>query len=82
MTEYEIDPVVWFAERQLGYPPVHFVTVHTPLTEESRQWVLNKLRGRFAVTMDTTDFLFNLESLGSISFEDPKEATLFELKWS
>ena len=82
MTEYEIDPVVWFAERQLDYPPVHFVTVHTPLTEESRQWVLNKLRGRFAVTIDTPDFLFNLESLGCISFEDPKEATLFELKWS
>ena len=82
MTDYEIDPVVWFAERQLDYPPVHFVTVHTPLTEESRQWVLNKLHGRFAVTMDTTDFLFNLESLGCISFEDPKEATLFELKWS
>jgi hypothetical protein len=82
MTEYEIDPVVWFTERQLEYPPVHFVTVHTPLTEESRQWVLNKLRGRFAVTIDTTDFMFNLESLGCISFEDPKEATLFELKWS
>ena len=82
MTDYEIDPVVWFTERQLDYPPVHFVTVHTPLTEESRQWVLNKLRGRFAVTIDTTDFLFNLESLGCISFEDPKEATLFELKWS
>lgn len=82
MTDYEIDPIVWFAERQLDYPPVHFVTVHTPLTEESRQWVLNKLRGRFAVTIETTDFLFNLESLGCISFEDSKEATLFELKWS
>jgi hypothetical protein len=82
MTDYEIDPVVWFAERQLSYPPVHFVTVHTPLTEESRQWVLNKLRGRFAVTIDPADFMFNLGSLGCISFEDPKEATLFELKWS
>ena len=82
MTDYEIDPVVWFAERQLDYPPVHFVTVHTPLTEESRQWVLNKLRGRFAVTIDTTDFLFNLESLGCISFEDPKEAIFYELTWS
>lgn len=29
-----------------------------------------------------TDFLFNLNSLGSISFEDPKEAVIFELKWS
>ena len=82
MTDYEIDPIIWFADRELSYPPVHFVTVATSLTEESKQWVLDHLRGRFAVTADTTDFLFNIDSLGYISFEDPKEATIFELKWS
>jgi hypothetical protein len=82
MTDYEIDPVVWFAERQVNYPPVHFVTVSTPVTEESKQWVLDHLRGRFSITIDTTDMLLNFDSLGCISFEDPKEATIFELKWS
>ena len=82
MIEYQVDPIVWFAERELSYPPVHFVTVATPLTEESKQWVLDHLRGRFSVTSNTTDFLFNIDSLGHISFEDPKEATIFELKWS
>ena len=82
MIEYEIDPIVWFAERELTYPPVHFVMVRTPLTEQSKQWVLDHLRGRFAITVDTADFLFNLDSLGFISFEDPKEARIFELKWS
>ena len=82
MNEYYVDPIVWFANRELSYPPVHFVTVSTQLTEESKQWVLDHLRGRFAVSTDATDFLFNMNSLGSISFEDPKEATIFELKWS
>lgn len=82
MTDYEIDPVVWFADRQLPYPPVHFVTATTPLTEESKQWVLNKLHGRFSIVETYDFFLLTTDSVGTISFEDPKEATLFELKWS
>jgi len=82
MIDYNIDPIVWFADRQVTYPPVHFVMVSTPLTEESKQWVLDHLRGRFSITMNTADFFLNLDSIGHISFEDPKEATIFELKWS
>ena len=81
MTEYEVDPIVWFSERQVEYAPPHFVMATTPLTDESKQWVLNKLRGRFAITLNTDIFSF-LESLGNISFEDPSEATLYELRWS
>ncbi len=81
MTEYIIDPVVWFAERQVSYPPPHFVTATTTLTPESKQWVLDHLRGRFSITIDYDTFL-SLESMGRISFEDPREATIFELKWS
>jgi len=78
---YEVNPLVWFAERELSYPPLHFVTVTTPVTIESKHWVLDHLSGRFSITPNTTD-VFNLESIGIISFEDPKEAMLFELKWS
>jgi len=78
---YEVNPIIWFAEREVSYPPSHFVTATTPVTNESKQWVLDYTTGRFAITPNTTD-LFNLESIGTISFEDPKEAMLFELKWS
>lgn len=82
MNEYDINPIVWFAEREVSYPPAHFVTASTALTVESKQWVLDHLHGRFSVITNNVDFLFNLDSLGTISFEDPKEATIYELKWS
>jgi len=82
MTDYEIDPIVWFSNRQVDYPPPHFVTATTVLTEDSKQWVLNKLRGRFAITLNTGDFFTMIDTLGNISFEDPSEATLYELRWS
>lgn len=78
---YEVNPMVWFAEREVSYPFAHFVTVSTPATIESKQWVLDHLTGRFSITTNSAD-IFNLESIGNISFEDPKEAMLFELKWS
>jgi hypothetical protein len=81
MIDYHIDPIVWFAERQVSYPPPHFVTSITALTIESKQWVLDHLRGRFSITIDYDSFL-SIDSLGRISFEDPSEATIFELKWS
>jgi hypothetical protein len=78
---HEVNPLIWFAERELPYPPVHFVVASTPATIESKQWVLDHLSGRFSITTNSAD-IFNLESIGSISFEDPKEAMIFELKWS
>lgn len=82
MTDYNVDPIVWFSNRQVDYPPSHFVAATTLLTEESKQWVLNNLRGRYAITQNLGDFLSMLESLGVISFEDPSEATIYELRWS
>lgn len=81
MTEYVVDPVVWFAERQLEYPPAHFVHATTLLTDQSKQWVMNNLRGRYAIITTFNDFL-SLSTLGKIAFEDPSEATMFELRWS
>ena len=82
MTDYTVDPIIWFSNRHVEYPPPHFVMATTMLTEDSKQWVLNKLRGRFAVTTNTSDFFAFVETLGSIYFEDPSEATLYELRWS
>lgn len=81
MTDYEIDPLVWFADREVVYPPPHFIRTHTLLTAESKQWVLNNLRGRYSIINNFNDFL-SLSSIGSIAFEDPSEATIYELRWS
>ena len=78
---YEVNPFVWFADRELAYPPAHFVTASTPATHESKQWVLDHLSGRFSITVSSSD-IFSLDTIGNISFEDPKEAMVYELKWS
>ena len=84
MTEYQIDPIGWFSERELKHTPKHFIVSNTPLTTEGKTWILNKLKGRFTITHAENDFddfiLFNL--MGNPAFEDPKEAILYELTWS
>jgi hypothetical protein len=84
MTEYQIDPVSWFSERELKHTPKHFVVSKTHLTLESKVWILNKLKGRFSVTYseDSIDDLLVFHSMGNPAFEDPKEAIFYELTWS
>lgn len=81
MTDYAIDPYVWFADREVEFFPKHFVLSNTPLTLESKQWVLDKLKGRFCI-VQTNDFFISEYYLGNIAFEYPSEATFYELKWS
>ena len=81
MIDYDIDPFIWFANREVEFFPKHFVLSDTPLTMESKQWVLDKLRGRFCI-VQTTEFFIIDYYLGKIAFEDPSEATFYELKWS
>ncbi len=81
MTEYKIDPYIWFGKRQVDFCPKHFILVSTPLTVDSKQWVLDNLKGRFCIIQ--TNQLFLVEYyLGNIAFEDSKDATFYELKWS
>ena len=84
MTEFQIDPTSWFSERELKYTPKHFIVSKTPLTNESKIWILNKLKGRFSVTFteDTIDDFLVLHLIGNPAFEDPKEAIFYELTWS
>lgn len=86
MTEYEIDPITWFSDREIKYTPRHFVVSSTPLTPESKIWILSTLRGRFSVVHWVNDDQKSnlvIDSLhGRPAFEDPKEAMLYELTWS
>ena len=66
----------WFSERQLDFCPKHFVKCQAPLTTEAKLWVYETLKGRFYIS----DVELWLESI--VYFEDPQEATLYELTWS
>ena len=56
-----INPLHWFSNREIEYTPKHFTLAKTPLTEESKLWILNTLIGRFSVyhadEMDQDDVL-------------------------
>ena len=82
MIDYEIDPYIWFAEREVKFLPKHFTISTTELTVESKQWILDNLKGRFCIVhLSSQIFLIDMY-LGNIAFEDPKDAVFYELKWS
>ncbi len=70
-----------FVKRELPFVPKHFVRANTPLTIESKQWVLDKLIGRFAI-VHKPDATFHSFTSPTIAFEDPEESIFYELKWS
>lgn len=74
----DINLHTWFMDRELSWKPDHFVDCNTSLNDEAKVWVLEKLRGRFAITHSV------FSSGGGpyqIAFEDPKEAVFYELTW-
>jgi hypothetical protein len=62
--------------RELGFAPDHFVVSKTPITDESKIWIQEKLSGRYALAPVENAFLEYAPS-----FEDPKEAVFYELTW-
>lgn len=82
MNEYEVKPLSWFSKREMSFTPMHFTVTSQPLTIESKQWVLDTLTGRFSVVESATHHHTFISQFGTIAFEDPKEAILYELRWS
>lgn len=76
-----LKPQVWFIDRQLSYKPVHFITAKTPLTKQSASWIIHTLNGRFTFE-GHKEMSDEFDEVSMPSFEDPVEATLYELKWS
>jgi hypothetical protein len=72
----------WFSEREMNFCPKHFVRCQTPLTDERKNWVIEKLVGRFYINQ-RFDGMYDLFEHGlQIYFEDPQEAVQYELVWS
>jgi len=79
----ELSPLSWFGNRELDQVPFHFTRVSTPMTDENYMWVVAKLSGRYAIVHGFDSDITNLfVSTSYLYFEDPKEAMLFELRWS
>ena len=73
----DVNLYTWFMERELNFAPGHFVASNTPLTDESKIWIFEKLSGRFSVSTSANGFF----GAQMPSFEDPKEALFYELTW-
>lgn len=72
----DINLYEWFDGRKLSFAPNHFTKTNTPINEESRVWIQEKLQGRYAFYPAATTF-YALNP----AFEDPKEALFYELTW-
>lgn len=80
LTVDDINLHTWFTERELSYIPGHFTVANTPLQDDSKHWIIEKLIGRYAIaTASSGSFLLDDEYP---AFEDQKEAVFYELTWS
>jgi|APFre7841882654_1041346.scaffolds.fasta_scaffold521050_2 hypothetical protein len=75
----DINLETWFTDRELKICPRHFVPTKTPISKESKQWILEKLHGRFSLSEGPNNDFFTIDMCPW--FEDPKEAVFYELKW-
>lgn len=80
MSDVVVDLYSWYGQRELSFCPSHFVICDTPLTNESLNWVIGKLKGRYAILTQNTTMLNHFSN--KIAFEDSKEAMFYELTWS
>lgn len=83
----DFNPSLWYGTRKLKIVPKHFVKAPTLLTNESKQWVEDKLIGRYATVLSTVDMPHDILTIIStnlevVYFEDPKELTIYELYWA
>ena len=72
----DINLDTWFVDRELPVAPDHFVKTTASMSPEAKEWILEKLHGRFSVSMSLSGLIDV-----SPSFEDPKEAVFYELTW-
>lgn len=84
-----INLYTWYSKRELDYCPKHFISANTPITEESKSWILERLQGRFYIQSIVgnyenkfTNAMYGSHVIEVPVFEDPEEATLYELTWS
>lgn len=82
----DFNPQLWFGSRKMTMIPRHFVRSSTPVTEESLQWVEDKLMGRYGIVSEANlsgpGGLFSILFQEVIYFESPKDLMMYELYWA
>jgi len=78
-----VNPLNLLEQRKLFYPPPHFVSINLSdmrLAEKCDQWIYSHLNSRYCVrTKLALDRDRRTTSVCEISFEDPKELSMFSL---
>ena len=80
----QLDPIIWFSDREVDFIPKHFIRCNSVLTAASKKWVYNKSQGRFALS-EFADHAGNLKVISKdqiVYFEDQRDAMLYELLWA
>lgn len=82
----QLNMYTWVSQRELFYCPKHFLVVDVLITYESKQWILEKLTGRFCLVefpnYTATKIHDDMLQFGYFpAFENPTEATYFQLMW-
>jgi hypothetical protein len=82
MTDIEIDLFTYYGQRELSFCPNHFTICTTPITPESLNWVISKLKGRYTLLVLQDSLFQDVNEYKKVAFEDSKEAMFYELTWS
>lgn len=79
----DINLIEWHSNREVPYAPRHFIYTRAPVTPESIDWIKNNLVGRYSL-VNQSQYINDKQgySLMIAAFEDPSEATFYELTWS
>ena len=59
-----VNPYLWFGEREINHIPPHFIKANTLLTDDSLFWVMTKCHGRYAISdiqEETYEYLNNTQ---------------------
>ena len=83
LSVHNLNLTTWYTDRELVYCPVHFVKTRTAITNESYNWILEKLHGRFSLVFYDDSNTLQYTSFNKVpAFESSKDAMLYELTWS
>lgn len=74
MTLSDVNYMIYFADRQLKFRPLHFTIANTAATTESLYWVVTNLQGRYSLEHVSNGLI-------EIAFENPSDALHYELYW-
>jgi len=89
-----VNPVVWFADREVSSVPKHFIRCASPVTEDALRWIINKSMGRYSFStnidegeIDNDDeniinWLLYGEPKKFVHFENSEDAIMYNLLWS